>query len=71
MNCWEYNRCGREAGGVKVAEMGPCPAFPYMGTSCARVTGTLCDGKKAGNMASKLTACMRCGFYNSEEYLRY
>ncbi len=70
MNCWEYNKCGREVGGTKVAELGPCPAYPNSGTVCARVTGTLCNGKKAGTMASKLIDCMHCDFYNSEEYMR-
>lgn len=70
MNCWEYTRCGREKGGIKVAELGPCPAYPDGGQTCARVSGTLCNGIKQGNLASKLTECMRCDFYNSEEYRR-
>jgi hypothetical protein len=70
MNCWEYTRCGREKGGIKVAELGACPAYPDGGQTCARVSGTLCNGTKQGNLASKLTECMRCDFYNSEEYRR-
>ena len=70
MNCWEYTKCGREQGGVKVAELGPCPAYPRNGNTCARVTGTFCNGARQGTMASKLNECMQCDFYNSEEYLR-
>ena len=25
-NCWEVKKCGRQVGGVKVAELGVCPA---------------------------------------------
>jgi len=25
-NCWEYKKCGREPGGIKVHELGVCPA---------------------------------------------
>jgi len=26
MNCWEFNKCGREPGGDNVSEYGICPA---------------------------------------------
>jgi hypothetical protein len=26
-NCWEFKNCGREIGGIKVKEMGVCPAL--------------------------------------------
>ncbi len=49
MNCWEFKKCGREAGGAKVAELGVCPAYPNAGTHCARIAGTFCGGKVQGS----------------------
>jgi hypothetical protein len=68
MNCWEFKKCGREAGGAKVAELGQCPAYPNQGTSCARTAGTLCGGVVQGTFASKLSNCMKCDFYLSTNY---
>lgn len=25
LNCWEFKKCGRETGGLKIKEMGVCP----------------------------------------------
>ncbi len=69
MNCWEYMKCGREAGGSKVAEMGVCPAYPANGHTCARIAGTFCGGKVMGTFALKLNSCTRCEFYRSEFYV--
>ena len=68
MNCWEFKKCGRESGGVKVKELGICPAYPYNGARCAHVAGTLCGGKVQGTFAEKLSNCMQCEFYRSEHY---
>jgi hypothetical protein len=68
MNCWEFKKCGREAGGAKAKELGECPAYPNAGTSCARVAGTLCGGVVQGTFASKLSNCMKCEFYTSPNY---
>lgn len=68
MNCWEYKKCGREAGGAREKEMGLCPAFPDHGTQCARVSGTYCDGEVQGSFALKLANCMKCDYYKSEHY---
>jgi len=70
MNCWEYKRCGREAGGLRAAELGVCPAFPLGGTTCATVAGTLCGGMVQGTFAQKLGTCLSCEFYRSEHYTR-
>jgi len=74
MNCWEFKKCGREPGGVKVAEFGVCSAAIEKrvsginrgvngGRSCWAITGTLCGGKVQGTFASKLANCMQCEFY--------
>lgn len=70
MNCWEFKRCGREAGGAKAKELGVCPAYPDQGTRCARTAGTLCGGVIQGTFATKLANCLRCDFYKSEHYRR-
>ena len=70
MNCWEYKKCGREAGGKNAGELGVCPAYPDQGRHCARVAGTLCGGKVQGIFATKLVNCMKCDFYTSEHYDR-
>lgn len=73
-NCWDYKKCGRQVGGVKVAELGVCPAALESrvdgvhggkngGRSCWALTGTFCGGKVQGTFASKLTNCMDCEFY--------
>lgn len=59
MKCWEFRACG-------VKEK--CPAYPNHGNRCARVAGTLCNGKVQGKFASKLADCMKCPFYESEFY---
>ena len=74
LNCWEFKRCGREPGGAKVAELGPCPAARREsahgvnggingGRLCWALTGTLCGGKVQGTFAHKLANCMQCDFY--------
>jgi hypothetical protein len=68
MNCWEFKKCGREAGGAKAAELGVCPAYPNHGKHCAWITGTLCGGVVQGSFAMKHRNCMECGFYNSADY---
>lgn len=68
MKCWEFKKCGREAGGQKVDELGVCPAYPDHGQHCARVAGTMCAGVVQGTFAHKLTSCMQCDFYKSQNY---
>lgn len=70
MNCWEFKKCGREAGGIKATELGICPAYPDNGKRCARVAGTLCGGTVQGTFAMKIGSCMTCDFYKSEHYDR-
>ncbi|MDA8431669.1 MAG: hypothetical protein M0Z60_01750 [Nitrospiraceae bacterium] len=73
LNCWEYNRCGREQGGARTEEFGTCPASTEKklhgihggenaGRACWVVEGTLCDGKKQGSFSKKYDTCMSCDF---------
>lgn len=68
MNCWEFKKCGREAGGAKAQQLGVCPAYPNHGTQCARIAGTFCGGKVQGTFSNKLKNCMKCNFYQSVHY---
>jgi hypothetical protein len=68
LDCWEFKKCGREAGGINIDTNGACPVYPDNGTQCARVAGTLCGGKVQGTFAQKLANCMSCDFYNSGHY---
>ncbi len=68
MNCWEFKKCGREAGGTNSSLLGVCPAYPDHGQCCARVAGTLCGGTAQGTFATKLATCVDCDFFLSEHY---
>jgi hypothetical protein len=73
-NCWEIKKCGRQAGGNKVKELGECIAAKETrvngvhggkngGRVCYALAGTLCGGKVQGTYASKLANCMQCEVY--------
>ncbi len=73
-NCWEFKKCGRQAGGEKAGELGVCPAtnaVPINGLNggknggrlCWAVTGTFCGGKVQGSFAQKQLSCMTCEFF--------
>lgn len=78
LNCWEYFQCGREEGGKKAAEPGPCPASTASreianlqgihdgkngGRCCWIITGTIHNGKVQGSFAEKFGECSKCKFY--------
>ncbi len=73
-NCWEYNKCGREPGGVKADKDGVCPAAEEKtfntfnhginaGRACWLVAGTFCENKVSGTFAEKIDTCRNCDFY--------
>jgi hypothetical protein len=70
MNCWEFKKCGREAGGANTEKLGICPAYPNNGNRCAQVAGTLCGFEIQGTFAVKLANCLNCDFYLSPHYKR-
>ncbi len=70
MNCWEFMKCGLEAGGTNAKRLGVCPAYPNYGRSCVKVAGTLCKGKVTGTFARKLLDCTECEFFQSDHYDR-
>lgn len=73
LNCWEYKKCGREPGGVKINELGVCVAATEerldgfnggknAGRLCWAVAGTLCSVDITGSFAKKLQSCISCDF---------
>ncbi len=72
LNCWEEKRCGREPGGARASELGPCPA----------ATDTTCDGINGGRNAGRLcwavaaavcpdsrqSPCQSCSFFRRVKY---
>ena len=73
-NCWEYKRCGREPGGIKVHELGECKAATEEkldgvhdgengGRACWVIAGTMCGGKVQGTFAQKYGNCVICDFF--------
>ncbi len=76
LNCWEFFKCGREAGGEKVNELGICPAATFEaadgfldgkngGKACTYVAGTFCSGTIQGTAREKEKNCAACEFYNA------
>jgi hypothetical protein len=75
LNCWEFMKCGREAGGTHVHDKGVCPAASFRGAdgflggrnggrACAYITGTFCAGTIQGTHAEKMKLCGACDFYH-------
>ena len=73
-NCWEIKECGREPDGVKVSELGECPASTETrlhgvhegknaGRACWVVAGSMCGGKIQGTYVDKYDNCTMCEFY--------
>ncbi len=75
LNCWEHKKCGREPGGIKVHELGVCPASSEerldgvhngnnSGRACWVIAGSMCGGKVQGTFAQKYGNCVICDFFN-------
>lgn len=73
LNCWEFKKCGREAGGAR-NDIGVCAAAvedrlhgahggTHAGRACWVVAGTLCGGQVQGSFAVKYHNCEKCDFY--------
>ncbi len=71
LNCWDIKKCGREAGGSNVKELGvrrasveaSCSGYndgQMAGRMCWAVAGTFCEGKVQGTFASKILSCLNC-----------
>ena len=81
LNCWEFEKCGREPCGTKIHEHGVCPAAIESsahginggtngGRICWAIAGTLCNEKVKGTFANEKPSCLSCDFFilvNKEE----
>ncbi len=76
MNCWEFKKCDRQAGGSRIAEFGICPASTDQslsgmhggknaGRACWVIAGTFCGGKVQGSEAQKQHSCWSCDFFQA------
>ena len=74
LNCWEFEKCGREPGGAKVSEHGVCPAATEAsadginkgkngGRICWAIAGTFCMEKAKVEFAKEGVSCMNCDFF--------
>ena len=74
LNCWEFKKCGREPDGVKVHELGICPATTEFrldgihegensGRACWTIAGSMCGGRVQGSFAHKYGNCVICDFF--------
>ncbi|MEW6601815.1 MAG: two-CW domain-containing protein [Nitrospirota bacterium] len=72
-NCWEYNKCGREPGGINAGKMGICPTTTDEsanglnegtngGRICWAIAGTL-GLKVKRTPARNLVSCLVCDFF--------
>lgn len=74
INCWEFKKCGRQAGGELSIEFGVCSAYTDQsldgihggknaGRSCWVVAGTFCGGEVQGMEAQNQCTCWTCDFF--------
>jgi len=74
LNCWEFDRHGKETCCMKRAEPGTCPAATESringvnngingGRACWAINILLNSKRTEGALSSKLESCFSCGFY--------
>ena len=73
LNCWEFNNCGMEPGGIFAKKYGPCPVpkmMKYDGINGGRGAGRACWSIMSSSRDSRMIcrnsrqSCFRCSFYN-------
>lgn len=75
-NCWDFQRCGREAEGARAKELGICPAYLEInldgihegkngGRACWIVDRTKCGGRIKRTFVPKFIICRLCDFRKS------
>lgn len=69
LNCWEYNNCGREKGGLMAHTLGECPVssmMKYDGLNSGIGAGRACwmvHDTKCSNRLKNFFKCHECQFY--------
>jgi hypothetical protein len=72
LNCWQYNNCGREQGGVMAPLLGVCPVASSMkhdglnggvaaGRACWLIPNSGC--RETNSTESPRRSCHECKFY--------
>lgn len=69
MNCWEYNKCGREKGGAKAQSLGVCSAWPDNGQNCALVAGTMSQNSDPRRVCHH-ASCWLCDFHRQAHHFK-
>jgi eukaryotic-like serine/threonine-protein kinase len=74
LNCWEFNNCGMEPGGIFADKYGPCPIprmMKYDGVNSGRGAGRICWSIMNGSLQNNHLvcrnsrhSCFHCSFYN-------
>lgn len=73
-NCWEYNKCGREPGGINAAKLGICSTTTDTsanginegkngGRICWAVAGSMGSASNHRLHTQKLISCLLCDFF--------
>ena len=76
LNCWEFQKCGREPGGARIKGDGLCPSATETsanginggknaGRICWAIAGTLSNEKIEGTLAREKFSCLNCDFFKS------
>ena len=79
LNCWEDTKCGREPGGTRSEQFGPCPAATDVtcdginggnnaGRLCWAIPATLCEGNVQGTCSDKAGNYQQCSFFRRVKY---
>ena len=74
LNCWEFNKCGRESSDGFFDDENTCLCSTKLctnginegfngGRACWAIAGTFCGEKAQCSFASKLSSCLECDFY--------
>ncbi|KAA3633449.1 MAG: hypothetical protein DWP97_09150 [Calditrichaeota bacterium] len=75
LNCWEFNNCGREKGGLLVKELGECPVpteMKYDGQNDGKGAGRACwqlpDSNCLLKKSNTVKSCLDCQFYKRVQF---
>ncbi|MCP4754421.1 MAG: hypothetical protein GY866_26360 [Proteobacteria bacterium] len=74
LNCWEFNKCGREGDDDVFEEVETCPSSTEFctdgvndgkngGRACWAIVGTFCGDQVQSDRTGKFKSCMECDFF--------
>jgi hypothetical protein len=77
LNCWQYNNCGREAGGLLADVLGVCPvslSMKHDGANGGQAAGRVCWRVSRASQRREISAtglgkpCHQCTFFIRVRY---